>query len=145
MTTIDDSKLENFVHQAVGGMAAAISGLLLHIGDRLGLYKGLAGGGPISAEALAVQTGTATRYVREWLSNQAASTSASRADTPTAPGGTCACPTPPIPPTNPRGPRRRPLYSMAKERVTVPGGAASSQDRKPVTVVGAMAISTGAR
>ncbi len=72
MTTIDDTRLENFVHQAVGDMAAAISGLLLHIGDRLGLYKGLAGAGPISAEALAVRTGTATRYVREWLSNQAA-------------------------------------------------------------------------
>jgi SAM-dependent methyltransferase len=72
MTTIDDTKLENFVHQAVGDMASAISGLLLHIGDRLGLYKGLAGAGPITAETLAIRTGTATRYVREWLSNQAA-------------------------------------------------------------------------
>jgi SAM-dependent methyltransferase len=72
MTTIDDTRLENFVHQAVGDMAAAISGLLLHIGDRLGLYKGLAGAGPITAETLANRTGTATRYVREWLGNQVA-------------------------------------------------------------------------
>jgi SAM-dependent methyltransferase len=72
MTTIDDTKLEHFVHQAVGDMGAAISGLLLHIGDRLGLYKALAGAGPVTAETLAARTGTATRYVREWLSNQAA-------------------------------------------------------------------------
>ena len=53
-------------------MGAAISGLLLHIGDRLGLYKAMAGAGPISSATLAERTGTAERYVREWLANQAA-------------------------------------------------------------------------
>jgi 2-polyprenyl-3-methyl-5-hydroxy-6-metoxy-1,4-benzoquinol methylase len=72
MTTIDETKLESFVHQAVGDMAAAISGLLLHIGDRLGLYQALAGAGPVTAETLAARTGTAPRYVREWLGNQVA-------------------------------------------------------------------------
>jgi SAM-dependent methyltransferase len=53
-------------------MGAAISGLLLHIGDRLGLYKAMAGAGPMTSSTLAARTGTAERYVREWLGNQAA-------------------------------------------------------------------------
>ena len=53
-------------------MGAAISGLLLHIGDRLGLYKARAGAGPLTSSALAQRTGTSERYVREWLGNQAA-------------------------------------------------------------------------
>jgi SAM-dependent methyltransferase len=72
MTQIDESRLEQFVGQAVGDMAAAISGLLVHAGDRLGLYRAMAGAGPVTPEALADRTGTTSRYVREWLSNQAA-------------------------------------------------------------------------
>src|SRR5258708_31079798 len=53
-------------------MGAAISGLLLHVGGRLGLYKAMAGAGPVTSSALAALTGTAERYVREWLGNQAA-------------------------------------------------------------------------
>ncbi len=70
--TIDEAKLEAFVGQAVVDMGAAISGLLLHIGDRLGLYKAMAGAGPITSAVLARRTGTTERYVREWLGNQAA-------------------------------------------------------------------------
>jgi hypothetical protein len=69
---IDEARLGAFVGQAVADMGAAISGLLLHIGDRLGLYKAMAGAGPITSSALAQRTGTAERYVREWLGNQAA-------------------------------------------------------------------------
>ncbi len=77
MTTIDAPRvdqgaLEEFVHRAVGDLGAAISGLMLHLGDRLGLYRAMAGAGPLSAAELATRTGTAERYVREWLSNQAA-------------------------------------------------------------------------
>src|SRR5690242_12429500 len=69
---IDEARLEAFVGQAVTDMGAAISGLLLHIGDRLGLYKAMAGAGPVTSATLAARTGTAERYVREWLGNQAA-------------------------------------------------------------------------
>jgi SAM-dependent methyltransferase len=69
---IDEAKLEAFVGHAVIDMGAAISGLLLHIGDRLGLYKAMAGAGPITSSTLAQRTGTTERYVREWLGNQAA-------------------------------------------------------------------------
>lgn len=69
---LDEAKLEAFVGQAVVDMGAAISGLLLHLGDRLGLYKAMAGAGPITSATLAQRTGTTERYVREWLANQAA-------------------------------------------------------------------------
>jgi SAM-dependent methyltransferase len=69
---IDETKLEAFVGQAVVDMGAAISGLMLHIGDRLGLYKAMADAGPITSDTLARRTGTTERYVREWLGNQAA-------------------------------------------------------------------------
>ncbi len=69
---LDQAKLEAFVGQAVTDMGAAISGLLLHIGDRLGLYKAMDGAGPISSRDLAERTGTTERYVREWLGNQTA-------------------------------------------------------------------------
>jgi 2-polyprenyl-3-methyl-5-hydroxy-6-metoxy-1,4-benzoquinol methylase len=69
---IDQAKLEAFVGQAVTDMGAAISGLLLHLGDRLGLYKAMAGAGPLTSAELAQRTGTVERYVREWLGNQAA-------------------------------------------------------------------------
>ncbi|MER5638559.1 methyltransferase domain-containing protein [Kitasatospora sp. NPDC002227] len=72
MTTIDQHRLEQFVGQAVSDMAAAVSGLLVHLGDRLGLYRAMAGAGPLTARELAQRTGTAPRYVREWLCNQAA-------------------------------------------------------------------------
>ena len=72
IATIDEAKLEAFVGRAVVDMGAAISGLLLHIGDRLGLYQAMAGAGPITSATLAQRTGTTERYVREWLGNQAA-------------------------------------------------------------------------
>jgi hypothetical protein len=45
---IDEARLKAFVGRAVIDMGAAIYGLLLHIGDRLGLYKAMAGAGPIT-------------------------------------------------------------------------------------------------
>jgi len=69
---LDEAKLEAFVGQAVTDMGAAISGLLLHMGDRLGLYKAMAGAGPLTPASLAARTGTTERYLREWLGNQAA-------------------------------------------------------------------------
>jgi len=72
IAAIDGAKLETFVGHAVTDMGAAISGLVLHIGDRLSLYKAMAGADPITSSVLAQRTGTTERYVREWLGNQAA-------------------------------------------------------------------------
>jgi ubiquinone/menaquinone biosynthesis C-methylase UbiE len=70
--TIDEAKLETFMGQAVGDLGAAISGLMVYLGDQLGLYRAMAGRGPLTPEALAAATATSERYVREWLDNQAA-------------------------------------------------------------------------
>jgi SAM-dependent methyltransferase len=69
---IDQSKLDDFMGRFVGDLGAALSAALVVIGDRLGLYRALSDGAPVSAEELAQRTGTDARYVREWLSNQAA-------------------------------------------------------------------------
>jgi 2-polyprenyl-3-methyl-5-hydroxy-6-metoxy-1,4-benzoquinol methylase len=45
--------------------------LTVYLGDRLGLYRALAGGGPATSAELAKRTGTFERYVREWLEQQA--------------------------------------------------------------------------
>ena len=71
-TAIDQNKLNDFLGRVVGDMGAAMSATLVVIGDKLGLYKGMAGAGPLSPAELAKKTGTAERYVREWLCAQAA-------------------------------------------------------------------------
>ena len=48
---VDQAKLEAFMGQAVGDLGAAISGLMVHIGDELGLYKAMAGAGPLTAQS----------------------------------------------------------------------------------------------
>jgi SAM-dependent methyltransferase len=71
-TGIDEAKLEAFMGQAVMDMGANISAPLMLMGDKLGLYKAMAGAGPMSSEDLAEKTGVAERSIREWLRNQAA-------------------------------------------------------------------------
>lgn len=71
--SIDQSKLETLLGQMVGDMGAAAVAPLVIIGDRLGLYKGLAAGGPMTTDDLAEKTGTTERYIREWCAAQAGS------------------------------------------------------------------------
>ena len=68
----DSSKLESFVNRAVGDLASGYGGVMVSLGHKLGLYKSLAGAGPLSAGELAARSGCAERYVREWLNAQAA-------------------------------------------------------------------------
>lgn len=68
---LNPEKLQAFLGRAVGDLGAAMSAVLMLIGDELGLYRALAEGKLTPAE-LARRTGTAERYVREWLGNQAA-------------------------------------------------------------------------
>jgi SAM-dependent methyltransferase len=69
---LNEAKLHDFVMKAVGEMGAAMNAVLILIGDKLGLYKAMAGAGPITSAELAAKTKTTERYVREWLSAQAA-------------------------------------------------------------------------
>jgi SAM-dependent methyltransferase len=70
---IDDTKLQAFMGNFVHDLGAVMHAATIVVGDQLGLYKALAGGPPMTAEALAQSTETDGRYVREWLSAQAAS------------------------------------------------------------------------
>jgi 2-polyprenyl-3-methyl-5-hydroxy-6-metoxy-1,4-benzoquinol methylase len=69
---IDGEKLMQFVFRAVDEVGATLNTALVVMGDRLGLYRALAGAGPLSPSELADRTGTSERYVREWLNAQAA-------------------------------------------------------------------------
>ena len=69
---VNEAKLHEFVMKAVGEMGAAMNAALIIIGDKLGLYKAMAGAGPMTSAELATRTKTTERYVREWLSAQAA-------------------------------------------------------------------------
>ena len=69
---IDEDKLNAFVFKAVEELGATLNAALVVMGDRLGLYREMAGAGPITASELADRTETAEPYVREWLNAQAA-------------------------------------------------------------------------
>ena len=69
---VDQEALEAFVGKAVGEFGAAASAALVVMGDKLGLYRALAGAGPLTVSELAERTGTDQRYLHPWLVNQAA-------------------------------------------------------------------------
>jgi ubiquinone/menaquinone biosynthesis C-methylase UbiE len=68
---LDMDKLNSFIGQFVGDLGAAVHAGMVVIGEKLGLYKALAAGPMLPAE-LAAKTKTDERYIREWLSSQAA-------------------------------------------------------------------------
>ena len=70
--TLDQAKVNEFLGKAIQDVAATFHAGLVLIGDKLGLYRALADGGPMTAAELAKRTGARERYVREWLSAQAA-------------------------------------------------------------------------
>jgi SAM-dependent methyltransferase len=67
-----EEELMAFVLRAVGDVGAVLNGAMVVIGDRLGFYRAMAGRGPVTPTELAADTSTDERYVREWLSAQAA-------------------------------------------------------------------------
>jgi SAM-dependent methyltransferase len=70
---IDEARLERFLGQAVTDMGAAMNAVLVLLGRELGLWRALAGAGPLSSVEIAQRSGVAERYVREWACAQAAS------------------------------------------------------------------------
>jgi SAM-dependent methyltransferase len=72
-TAIDPARLDAFLQQALADVGGVLTAALVVIGDKVGLYRALAEGGPATSHELAARSGTAERYVREWLVNQAAS------------------------------------------------------------------------
>ncbi|MCH4546077.1 class I SAM-dependent methyltransferase [Rhizobium changzhiense] len=66
-------KLQTLLRVMVNELGAAQNAALVIIGEELDLYRKMAGRGPVSSAELAEATDTKERYVREWLSAQAAS------------------------------------------------------------------------
>ena len=69
----DMDKLQALLGRAVVDFSATMQAGLVVMGDRLGLYRALAEGGPMRPDELAKKTGTSERYVQEWLNANAAS------------------------------------------------------------------------
>jgi SAM-dependent methyltransferase len=69
---IDESRLQEFTDQVFGDLAACYGGVMVTLGERLGLYEALHGAGPLTSAEVAARSGCAERYVREWLNAQAA-------------------------------------------------------------------------
>ena len=151
--TVNEEKLMGYVHQAVGDFGAILTGALVTLGDKLGLFAALAGAGPLTAEELADRTDTDERYVREWVSGQAAagyvdydgrrplprSTRSRRSPSPTSParptssaGSRRCCAATRILPTGRRGVPHRRGHRLARARPRpVPGHRAVLPSRLP--------------
>ena len=65
--TVDWGKVKEFAALMTNDLGAAMQGALTYIGDRLGIFKALAGAGPVTSADLAARTGLNERYLREWL------------------------------------------------------------------------------
>ena len=69
---INTEKLNAFVNRTFNDISSAYGGVMISIGHKLGLYRAMAGAGPLSTRELAQRSDCAERYVREWLNSQAA-------------------------------------------------------------------------
>jgi ubiquinone/menaquinone biosynthesis C-methylase UbiE len=72
-THVDEGKLNAFIGQILSDLGGASSLAMVRMGDALGLYKTLHAKGPMTSAELAKAANVDHRYLREWLSNQAAS------------------------------------------------------------------------
>lgn len=75
MTTMDAAPQGATTDEFAGRLLTAVLGAqevqAVYLGDRLGWYRALAAGSPLTSVELAKQTSTAERYAREWLEHQA--------------------------------------------------------------------------
>jgi SAM-dependent methyltransferase len=72
MTTIDADRQWEFAGRLLAAASGSLELATIYLGERLGLYRALADGGPLTVGELAAATATAERYAREWLEAQAA-------------------------------------------------------------------------
>ena len=69
---IDHHKLDALVGRLFGDLSAGYGGVMVSLGDKLGLYRAMAGAGPLNSHEVARRSHCAERYVREWLNAQVA-------------------------------------------------------------------------
>ena len=71
MGTGERGAAESLAARLQDAETAALDLYAVYLGERLGLYRALAEGGPATSDELARRTRTTERYVREWLEHQA--------------------------------------------------------------------------
>ncbi|MGA2929550.1 MAG: methyltransferase domain-containing protein [Solirubrobacteraceae bacterium] len=69
---LDPDEVARFAFRVWSFKQGEMVSLLIHLGDRLGLYRDLDGAGTVTAEELAGRTGLHPRWLREWLRGNAA-------------------------------------------------------------------------
>jgi 2-polyprenyl-3-methyl-5-hydroxy-6-metoxy-1,4-benzoquinol methylase len=69
---MDPERFKEYAKLVFGALGGAMTSAMIHLGDRLGLYRALAGAGPTTSAELAQRTGLDERWVREWLYQQGA-------------------------------------------------------------------------
>ncbi len=69
---MDPDRLKDFAKNVFGALGGATTSAMIYLGDRLGLYRALAGAGPLDSAEIAEKTGLSERWLREWLQQQGA-------------------------------------------------------------------------
>ena len=70
---VNPEVIEQKIGVVFGALGGMVTSTMIHIGNELGLYRAMAGKGPITAARLAADAGLIERFVSEWLAQQAAS------------------------------------------------------------------------
>ena len=69
---IDPDRFKEYAGTVMGALGGAMTAAMIHLGDRLGLYRTLWEKGALGSAELAAASGLAERWVREWLYQQGA-------------------------------------------------------------------------
>ena len=69
---VDPDVLKATARQVFEALGGAMTSAMIYLGDRMGLYRALAGGDALTSEELAARTGLHERWLREWLYQQSA-------------------------------------------------------------------------
>ncbi len=64
---LDPARIEQAVGKVFTDLGVFLSAPMLALGDRLGLFRAMAGAGPLTSAELAARSGLVERYVREWV------------------------------------------------------------------------------
>jgi SAM-dependent methyltransferase len=73
MTQLNEEKIKSIFEKVINYSGISMSMGLVYLGQKIGLFKAMAGAGPLTSQEIATRSGTVERYVREWLINQVAS------------------------------------------------------------------------
>jgi ubiquinone/menaquinone biosynthesis C-methylase UbiE len=69
---MDKEKTQQFMLKVIGDVGASLAAGLVFIGNRVGLFRAMAGAGPLRLDEVVAKTGLQARYVEEWLAGMVA-------------------------------------------------------------------------